>query len=191
VVLVPAVLVDGRGRGAVVSQVKTGDVVAWDKVPSGALVRGVWTGQMRQTTTAHFMAEMRTPNHPGASPSLFFHMVQWSAMSDWSLDRVFHWSGSWATGMPVSGGSEFVTIVALGLTGQETAAELQRIAEVYEVREALLSINDLEAVSGRYLEAAGEFNVAFDTLATDLHAAGWRPGMTAEDAARLLAEVQS
>lgn len=29
-----------------------------------------------------------------------------------------------------------VTIVALGLTGQETAAELRRLAEVFEVREA-------------------------------------------------------
>jgi hypothetical protein len=149
--------------------VKIGDVVAWAEVPSGALVR---------THGGDFALRVGDDGH-------WVRLVGEIKM-DWA--RAGAWGGwSFDEGEVVDEGAS--AIVALGLTGQETAADLQRLAEVFEVREALLSINDLEAVSGRYLESAGEFNVAFDMLATDLHAAGWRPGMTAEDAARMLAEV--
>ncbi len=95
-----------------------------------------------------------------------------------------------------------VTIVALSLTGQETADDLRRLAEVFEVREALrlrawrkdshlpwhtsLRPFDEDGVvaSGKTAEEA------IQAAAERLHSAGWRPGMTAEDAARLLAEVR-
>lgn len=51
---------------------------------------------------------------------------------------------------------------------------LRRLAEVFEVR---------EAVAKRWGADLA------DELSERLHAAGWRPGMTAEDAARLLAQA--
>jgi hypothetical protein len=69
------------------------------------------------------------------------------------------------------------TIVALGLTGEESAADLQRLAEVFEVREYLIRSGDDAVWCGQEL----------DVFAACLHAAGWRPGMSAEDAARRLA----
>lgn len=79
-----------------------------------------------------------------------------------------------------------VTIVALNLTCKESAADLQRLAEVYEVREASVTLPMALVV-----RAMGPID---DPLTADgigsaaerLHAVGWRPGMSAEDAARLL-----
>lgn len=61
-----------------------------------------------------------------------------------------------------------VTIIAMGLTGHETADDLRRLAEVFEVREALTAVGGPAELAER------------------LHAAGWRPGDTAERAALLL-----
>lgn len=83
---------------------------------------------------------------------------------------------TWGFGAPLRGGDS-VTIVALGITGEETAADLQRLAEVFEVREALM----------REDEDYAHLPLTATLAAERLHAAGWRPGMTAEDAARLLA----
>jgi len=112
------------------------------------------------------------------------------------------------------GAAPDATIVALGLTGQESADDLRRLAEVFEVREALVA----EVASQRPDRPGGLwpwthlFDEAFDRgrlrrceaaecpgglrcvtllaeLAQRLHAAGWHPGMTAEDAARLLAQT--
>lgn len=91
------------------------------------------------------------------------------------------------------------TIVALDLTGQETAADLQRLAEVFEVREAL----DRATSPRRQRPSGGGHDLTWtvhgtplnipvketpDKFAERLHALGWRKGMTAEDTARLLAE---
>lgn len=73
-----------------------------------------------------------------------------------------------------------VTVVALDLTGDESVDDLRRLAEVFEVREHLMSTGDDSIWFGEHI----------DDLAPQLQAAGWRPGMTAEDAARLLAEVK-
>jgi hypothetical protein len=79
------------------------------------------------------------------------------------------------------------TIIALGLSGQEAAADLQRLAEVYEVREAMLSWSADERAVVLAHEAAWGI---LSEVAERLHASGFRRGMTAEDAASLLAEVR-
>ena len=143
--------------------VKIGDVVAWAEVPSGALVR---------THGGDFALRVGDDGH-------WVRLVGEIKM-DWT--RAGAWGGwSFDEGEVVDEGAS--AIVALGLTGQETAADLQRLAEVYEVREVLRFWKSRE-----FAQLFGHLNPN-DTLAERLHAAGWRPGMTAEDAARLLAEV--
>jgi len=150
-----------------VSQVKVGDVVAWAEVPSGAFVETSGGGRFFvRVGNQRLLAKV-----PGDK--------------SWGTDTWGPWNDRFAT----SG-----TIIALGLTGQETAAELQRLAEVYKVREAWLAMPPVEiaritSLLVAYADAGAAS--AFDDFYRRLHAAGWRPGMTAEDAARLLAEVQS
>ncbi len=92
------------------------------------------------------------------------------------------------------------TIKVGEVTGQETAADLQRLAEVYEVRDALFTAPDIVEFMHTSVEDMNSYECpecsphepqAWTWAAERLHAAGWRPGMTAEDAARLLAEVRS
>jgi hypothetical protein len=83
--------------------------------------------------------------------------------------------------------AKMCTIIALGLSGQEAAADLQRLAEVYEVREAMLSWSADERAVVLAHEAAWGI---LSEVAERLHASGFRRGMTAEDAASLLAEVR-
>ncbi len=175
--------VNASGRGAVKDDmtektVRVGDVVAWADVPDGALVRdadgfcavrkydrGAWVfGQNREWTA-------------------------WIAASSTPLVRGWPWAGD------VPDGCARVTIVALGLTGHESADDLRRMAEVFEVREALLQAHGTDAElwhSAAWGSARQGVGVTLAAVAQDaaerLHAAGWRPGMTAEDAARLLAE---
>jgi hypothetical protein len=82
-----------------------------------------------------------------------------------------------------------VTIIALGLTGQETAADLQRLAEVFEVREAVAREfavwREVQYAAGGD-EAMCATDEAVAVVIERLHAAGWRPGDTAERAAELL-----
>lgn len=101
--------------------------------------------------------------------------------------------------MEVSG---TLTIVALGLSGDESADDLRRLAEVYEVRYFLTygdqrksgaanrdEVQAIERAAWPYVGAVeGETHATIkDRCAEILYAARWRPGMTAEDAARLLA----
>lgn len=138
-----------------------GDVVAWEKVPDGALVlhmchlyerHGRWG-----CTRAYWNGEWFSSYAEG-----WIAGYQWSDLFDDDEPR----------------------IVALGLTGQETAADLQRLAEVFEVREAFLA---LPGVDGLRQAVGALFDEVF--APERLHALGWRKGQTAEDAARLLAEA--
>lgn len=108
-------------------QTNVGDVVAWDKVPNGALVRSVantgMTWWYRRMGESGDVAGIRRADGAGTF---------WSTGEKSEHDRAM-WKG-W------SPDDWRVTVIALGLTGQETAAELQRLAEVYEVREALLAV---------------------------------------------------
>jgi len=149
---------------------KVGDVVAWADVPDGALVRESqdWHA-LRLRGRGIYVGE------PGAD---------WLSANPWSDEGRWPWNNG-GDGSPV-------TIVALGVPADATAAELQRLAEVFEVREALSQVDwsavprlpdDLEHLA-RHNE-----DEALQQLAERLHAAGWRKGRSAEDAARLLAEA--
>lgn len=161
---------------------KVGDVVAWDEVPDGALVRHHGSSQL----------------HPG-------HALRVQGQGTWAEEQGewYPWAGMWPW---AAGGDGEVTIIALDLTGKETAAELQRLAEVYEVREAVADMlvcqhcgnmdpsvelfDDGTCSQPWCTECDSEMGTAFDEEDIErLHAAKWRRGMTAEDAARLLAEA--
>jgi hypothetical protein len=172
---------------------KVGDVVAWADVPDGAMVRWLWDGHGLE----HFY---RRHGH--------------------CVSRVGSYDGVWCRAGRDDGAfdpRERVTIVALSLTGQETANDLRRLAEVFEVREVIARMLDADNAEWYWsctsddpkwpdsphgisiqlhewedsIEVADEATrtLALDVAAGCLHAAGWRPGMTAEDAARLLAEA--
>lgn len=131
------------------SDVKVGDVVAWRDVPDGALVRQGRFYYLRIK----------------AKGWCVYSADAWRAFARW-LDGAESKPWAWH-------GAGDVTIIALGLTGQETAAELQRLA--------LLNL-PIAAIGREFADP--------QVLAERLHRAGWRPGMTAADAARLLAEVR-
>jgi hypothetical protein len=85
-----------------------------------------------------------------------------------------------------------VEIVALDLRGDESAEELRRLAEVFDVRQALRVEPGSPGFSRVYLndELLGGFSGG-DGLtfwARRLHDAGWRPGDSPERAWELLAE---
>lgn len=150
-------------------QIKVGDVVAWKDVPDGALVRD----------DASRCYELRLGDR---------HEILGYTIEGAEFDRDNDPCG-W---LGVERGTS--TIVALGLTGQETADDLRRLAEVFEVREALGDIDEVAipadfAHSLEEMVEDGDEAGARDVLARTLHAAGWRSGKTAEDAARRLAEA--
>ena len=166
-----------RKRGSVSEKtIKVGDVVAWADVPDGALVRygdryyvrlpddrGWWVG----ATGRPWAVFGRGPAIPG---------------EETAGRRERGWTWSWHND------NEPVTIVALGLTGRESADDLRRMAEVFEVREASASLPFM--LMQRAMGPVDDPMTAdgIGQAAERLHAAGWRPGMTAEDAARLLSE---
>lgn len=97
----------------------------------------------------------------------------------YALDR--YWRRSAPTGYEALADEPPVTIVAIGLTGQESADDLRRLAEAFEVL-----TSPLVAAVGMLIER-GQAQTR-GTVGDALHAAGSRSGMTAEDAARLLSE---
>lgn len=158
------------------ADVKIGNVVAWADVPDGALVRlerneanGIhvvrrghrWLRRWRIAVPGDGSQSARKNRRDGSE--------RWIWLHDQPLFEVY----------------ERVTIVALGLTGQETAADLQRMAEVFEVREALRQTADAYAYG-----CGDSWEQTEQWLAERLHALGWRKGQTAEDAARLLQEAE-
>ena len=166
---------------------KIGDVVPWSNVPNGALVQVQFSAGLRRFPTQIAVNGdyiMCVGGHGQVVGSDDGDGPLWTARD---LDDAWTWR---------TGDGE-ATIVALGLTGQESADDLRRLAEVFEVREALGTMRAADHATERALEdaikgaAAGptmsDLFAAMTTVAERLHAAGWRPGMTAEDAARLLA----
>lgn len=153
------------------NDIKIGDRVAWADVPDGALVSRI-----------------------RGEGGVFFY--QRNGASGWCVggrqsvgDGYFGpmcndgWTWNHIDRGPV-------TIVALGLTGDESADDLRRAAEVFEVRGATFTLDEFEmpADLAHSLEELAEEDdaAARDLLARRLHAAGWRPGMSAEDATRML-----
>lgn len=131
-------------------QVRVGDVVAWDAVPSGALVR----------------------DEEGDIAGRVGDIGHWARIAGGWLVDWRDWL--WVTDRGHRG---FATIMALDLRDAASYDEVRTFAEVFEVREAF------QAMRRAVREASGQH---INEVAERLHAAGWRPGMTAEDAARLL-----
>lgn len=161
---------------------KVGDVVAWDDVPSGALVRVAANPDFGYHEGAHSLRR-------GDRGVWVQDEVRWSC---WPDEPQWEWGGAVDAGCV----GEDPTIVALNLTGQETAADLQRLAEVFEVREAMtarLGADGWKVALGPVpvmeINSGSTRDAALEVAAHYLHALGWRKGQTAEDAARLLAEA--
>lgn len=113
------------------NEVRVGDVVFWEKVPPDALVQVVGGADDLGLPAAYAIRSgdggkwVYDPDEVGR--------VIWS-----TAQATWRWTSALDAGViPPSGEC---TIIALNLTGQETAADLQRLAEVYEVREALLAV---------------------------------------------------
>lgn len=147
------------------SVVKVGDVVAWRDVPDGALVR------------PNSDARVYSMRINGGGRYVCNPRGVWRGFMDFPGTP---WG--WDPRLDEDPKRTPALIVALGLTGKESADDLRRLAEIFEVREALWKTVDAYAAGwGNIWEQAETW------LAERLHAAGWRPGMTAEDAARMLA----
>lgn len=156
--------------------VQVGGAVAWGEVEDGMMVRdAVGWHAVRLRGRGIFVGE---PGEP------------WLSANPWSDEGRWRWT---------SVEKDPVTVVALGITGEESADDLRRLAEVFEVREAWGKLMD-EAMAHKgppeewaAKDAALKANPAVVAYFSDesrdarrfferLHAAGWRPGMTAEEA---------
>jgi hypothetical protein len=176
---------------------KVGDLVAWPLVPDGALVRDD-RGRRRLYV-----------RHAGHGDTV--HDSRWLQRSGRAWRS---WSRAWPWNISPA---DSVTIVALDVPADASAVDLQQLAEVFEVREALTSAPCMECgaacvcwgiCEGR-LETFGpmcdehcghggedgwctmsgpKYDERMDELARRLRLLGWRKGQTREDAARLLAE---
>jgi hypothetical protein len=105
---------------------KVGDVVAWADVPDGALVRDKTSNYaLRRDDLRPVGGGMAWPAGHGAGAWVRAAGRPWRG-----FEAPFPWSTVWRR-------DSEVTIVALGLTGQESAADLQRLAEVFDAAQAL------------------------------------------------------
>lgn len=159
-------------------QIKVGDVVDWYMVPNSALVlRG----------DAYFRRSVRGGHVMGVQGQL----RSWETWNEMGGDAdAWPWHEEHG---------EKAVIIALDVPADATADDLRTLAEVFEVREALFSMSSgshaTESALENHIRAAatgltfGDLKAAFHSVANRLHRAGWRPNMTAEDAARLLAEA--
>jgi hypothetical protein len=138
---------------------KVGDVVAWADVPDGAMVRdraGDYAVR-RKRGAASWGSWVKVGGEP---------WLEWAGAWRWRIHEVYY------------------TIIALGLTGQETAEDLRRLSEVYEIR-GLVPIDIIDGI--RKIGGDDLLQSSLDMMRQRMLSAGWRPGMTAEAAARLLA----
>lgn len=148
--------------------IKVGDTVAWADVPDGAMVR-----------SAAKMYYRRAGDGGWCVGCVIGERQHWEPLGL----RPWRWQG---------GIAHNVQVIALGLTGSESAADLQGMAERFDIRAALRIDLGLPGFSRVFLgdEMVGGFSGGdgLSYWAERLHAAGFRAGMTPEDAARLLAE---
>ena len=93
--------------------VKVGDVVAWDEVPLNTMVRWYWSGHGAEHHVKNLSAtgRMKTACVGSVPPEVWL--------------TADHDNGQFS-------GDEPVTIVALNLTGNESANELRALAEAFE-----------------------------------------------------------
>ena len=173
--------------------IKIGDTVAWADVPDGAMVRTA----TRQAGVVH---ALRIVGH-GRFVSGTWGWREWDLRWEWSAEAE---APAWLK-------HPDPTIIALGLTGFESAEDLQRMAEVFDIRQHLdtatgdgaggpwvadeerfslwLALPDWQEIEVAQVDdpAAGDdFWTVLDLAARTLHAAGWRAGMLPSAAAHLL-----
>lgn len=98
------------------NQIKVGDTVPWDKVPSASMVRWRWDGHGN---------EFYWKRHNFVASLVRTHDGRWRGPGD---DN-----GSFAPDEPV-------TIIALDVPTDATAEQLRTLAEVFEVQEALVHL---------------------------------------------------
>lgn len=158
-------------------QIEVGDKVAWADVPDGALVRP-------DNDARVYSMRINGGGRYVCSPKGVWRGFKEFPGTPWG----------WDTDADPPERTPAI-IVALGLTGEETADDLRALAERFEVREALNVRPMMIGRLGVYVQAQRVWwqdGVTADKLrsliAERLHAAGWKPGMTAEDAARLLGQ---
>lgn len=150
---------------------QVGDVVPWRQVRPGSLVRqGAGDYALRVGDQHHWV---RLTN------AIHMDWARVGTCGGWLFDD----------GEEIDEGP--VTIIALDVPAGATADDLRTLAEVFEVREAWeklpFTVNEA-AVQYCGTQCGSKAETAFFVR---LHRAGWRPGMTAEDAARLLAEQEA
>ena len=104
--------------------VRVGDVVAWDDVPDGAYVF--------VNLDAERSYAMRRGDR-GVYANVF------GVWHDWSSGSAWRWPGA-----PMSTADDTI-VIAVGLTGYETARELRVMAEAFEVQQDAAAINDMAA----------------------------------------------
>jgi len=154
-----------------------GDSVEWVDVPNGAMVRtdpdtGLIWHEVRYLRNGRSLGSVAGIHHCDT------HFGNWFACPPKRDDPVWM---EWPHSGPV-------TIVALGLTGKETPADMQRLAEIFAVHEALRAMNPIDflVATGGIGPESRSFNIS--EASPLLHAAGWRPGMTPEQAAGSLSK---
>lgn len=156
--------------------IKIGDQVEWDRVPHAALGRCVMGRELSYV--------LRREDR-GAWVDAGTEWASWPAGGQWS------WGDADETGVrvadppaPLAGR---VTIVALDLTGDETAEDLRRIAGEYEIVEVLraMSPTDLLSVTGIDPDPAATTYTP-EGAGRQLYALGWRPRDPTSSAVALL-----
>lgn len=145
------------------NEVKIGDVVPWSQVPSGAMVRCSMGDHALRRGEA------------GCWVSLCDHWYNYRMWWPWDSEPGKH------TRPPF-------TIIALNLTGQEPAAELQRLAEIFDVCEAFVEFFRAEEPADVHRLKLVMMALC-DGAAEVLHAAGWRRGMSLAQAHKILSEA--
>ena len=163
-------------------QIKVGDVVAWEDVPIGAMVRVVGDVDNVELPAAYAIRY----NDAGGK---WVYDPDEIGKAIWSTSQVtWRWHSAMDAGVLPPHGE--CTIIALDVPADATAEHLRTLAERFEVREAFQALAPTMALV-HALDAARDDDGpwSWDKLAERLHRAGWRPGMTTEDAARLLAEA--
>lgn len=170
-------------------QVRVGDVAAWGKMPDGAMF--YWAAYDDHYIKLGHRLAVRCSTHGR----------EWFDLRVAPIVNFDEW---------VSNPNAAFKVLALDVPADATAADLQRLAKVFEVREAVSSLisadgpwllDDAPPAIVLYLSRGQQLTVveldadgvttshALDAAAKKLHRAGWRPGMTAEDAARMLADL--
>ncbi len=113
----------GAGRAAtpsILARLEVGDTVAWAEVPDGAMVR------VRVRDGDDYFAVRQH----GRGAWVFGCDREWcEGVRAKDVNQPLRRGWAWADGEP-----QMVTIIATGLTGTETAADLQRLAEVSHAR---------------------------------------------------------